>query len=99
MPRLKVLLIVASVVVVAALAADVLLRHHRERFKVGDCVELVHMAVVGCESGVADHVVLGVEDGEAGGIPCGAWPQTDTDLRMDGADGRPVHVCMKRRPQ
>lgn len=96
------LLIVASVVVVAAMATDVLLRHHRERFKAGDCVNLVHLAVVGCDDGAAVHVVLGVEDDvddKAGRIPYGAWPQTNTDLRMDGADGHPIRVCMKRLPR
>ncbi|MEV0134882.1 hypothetical protein AB0H83_41310 [Dactylosporangium sp. NPDC050688] len=95
-------LMVASVVVVAAMATYVLLHHHRERFKAGDCVQLVHLAVVGCDDGDADHVVLGVEDIEddkTGRIPRGAWPQTDTDLRMDGPGGRPIRVCMKRLPR
>ncbi|MGI5175944.1 hypothetical protein ACQEVZ_06390 [Dactylosporangium sp. CA-152071] len=102
MPRLKVLLVVTSVVVVAAMATGVLLRHHRERFKAGDCVQLVRLAVVSCDDGDADHVVLGVEDIEddkAGRIPCGAWPQTNTDLRMDGPGGRPIRVCMKSLPR
>lgn len=100
MPRLKVLLVVASVVV-AAMATSVLLRHHRERFKTGDCIQLVRLAVVSCDDGDADHVVLGVEDIEddkAGRMPCGAWPETNTDLRMPGPGGRPIRVCMKYLP-
>ncbi|MDG6110076.1 hypothetical protein Daura_31820 [Dactylosporangium aurantiacum] len=94
--RLKVL-VVASVVV-AAIAAGVLFGHRRERFKAGDCIQLVRLTVVDCADGDADHVVLGVEvieEDAAGGYPCGAWPQTNTDLVMDGPGGRPIRVCMQ----
>ncbi|MEU0562325.1 hypothetical protein [Dactylosporangium sp. NPDC006015] len=99
MPRLKVL--VVALVVVAAVATFVLLPR-RERFKAGDCIQLVGLAVVDCDDGDADHVVLGVEDIEddkARRFPCGAWPQTNTDLIMDGPGGRPIRVCMKRLPR
>ncbi|GAA3250193.1 hypothetical protein ACFO1B_39945 [Dactylosporangium siamense] len=99
MPRLKVLA-VASVVV--AVVATLVLLPRRERFKAGDCIQLVGLAVVDCDDGDADHVVLGVEDiedDEPRRLPCGAWPETNTDLRMDGPSGRPIRVCMKSLPR
>lgn len=95
------MLLVVAAMVVAAMATGVL-RHHRGQFKAGDCIQLVRLALVGCDDGDADHVVLGVEDIEddtAGRFPCGAWPQTNTDLRMDGPSGRPIRVCMKSLPR